>query len=58
MNPQANNRRRKNQESFTKTVVRCKVLQRPVYEHEHCAQHSVKSASDAQKNCKNCNHSF
>ncbi len=58
MNPRSNNQRRKKQESFTKNVIRCNVLQRPVYEHEHCAQYSIKTGSDAQKNCKNCSHSF
>ena len=58
MNPRNNNQRRKNQDSFQKIVIRCNVLQRPVYEHEHCTQYAIKTASDANKNCKNCSHSF
>jgi len=59
MNSRSNNqRRRKNQESFQKIVVRCDVLQRPVYEHEVCPQYAIKTGSDTQKNCKNCKHSF
>jgi len=58
MNPRSNNQRRKNQESFHKILIRCNVLQRPVYEHEHCMQYIIKAGSDTQKNCKNCKHSF
>jgi len=58
MNRRSNNQRRKNQESFHKVLIRCNVLQRPVYEHEHCAQYAIKTGSDTQKNCKNCKHSF
>lgn len=58
MNPRSNNKRRKNQELFQKIIIRCQVLQRPVYEHEVCQQYMAKSGSDTQKNCKNCKHSF
>ncbi len=58
MNPRSNNHRRKHQESFQKIIVRCQVLQRPVYEHEVCPQYMLKSGSDSQKNCKNCKFSF
>ena len=59
MNPRSNNqRRRNNQESFQKKIVRCNALQRPVYEHEVCAQYAIKLGSETQKNCKNCKYSF
>jgi len=59
MNSRSNNqRRRKSQESFQKIVVRCDLLQRPVYEHEVCPQYAIRTGSDTQKNCKNCKHSF
>jgi hypothetical protein len=58
MNQQSNYQRRKNQETFQKIVIRCDVLHRPVYEHEVCAQYMIKTGSDAQRNCKNCKHSF
>ncbi|MBN2599404.1 MAG: hypothetical protein JXA75_02600 [Candidatus Thermoplasmatota archaeon] len=58
MNHNSKNQRRRNQETITKVVVRCNVLHRPVYEHEHCAHYAVKAGADAQKNCKTCSHSF
>jgi len=58
MKKKSNNPRRKNTESFQKIIIRCNVLQRPVYEHEVCPQFTSKTGSDLQKNCKTCKHSF
>jgi hypothetical protein len=58
MNRRSNNRRRNNKDSIQKIVIRCDVLQRPVYEHEVCAQYTMKAESGTQKICKNCKHSF
>jgi hypothetical protein len=54
-----NKRRRHNQNNkIVKKVIRCKALNRPVYEHEVCSKYSVKVNSNNQKNCVNCAHSF
>ncbi|MBN1860369.1 MAG: hypothetical protein JW840_02785 [Candidatus Thermoplasmatota archaeon] len=58
MKPRSNNQRRNHTESFTKKIIRCELLQRPVYEHEVCQQYVIKTGSDNQKNCKTCKHSF
>ena len=39
-----------------KKIIRCRLLQRPVWEHEHCKE--FKSDTSEEKNCKNCFHSF
>jgi len=55
-----NNKRRKqnNYNKREKKVIRCKAINRPVYEHEVCSQFSVKANSNNQKHCLNCTHSF
>jgi len=59
MNPRSKNQqRRRNQDLFQKKIIRCKSLQRPVYEHETCQQYDIKVGSESQKICKNCKHSF
>ena len=55
----SNKRRKHNQDNKKeKRVIRCKALNRPVYEHEVCSQFSLKVSSNSQKNCVNCAHSF
>lgn len=58
MNQKRNKQRRKNQEIIQKNVIRCNILNRPVFEHEVCSQFSSKVNSSDQKNCKNCKYSF
>lgn len=54
-----NNRRRRNNENKKqKKLVRCKALNRPVFDHEVCAQFSSKINSNTQQNCENCIHAF
>jgi hypothetical protein len=54
-----NKRSKRNQNNkIVKKVIRCKALNRPVYEHEVCSKYSVKVSSNNQKNCVNCTHSF
>jgi hypothetical protein len=53
-----NRRRRNNQTKKQKKLVRCKVLNRPMFDHEVCSQFSSKISSNTQKNCENCIHSF
>ncbi len=53
------NRRRRNDENKKqKKVIRCKALNRPVFEHEVCSQFSSKVNSNNQNNCENCKHAF
>ena len=49
---------RNNDNKREKNVIRCRALNRPVYEHEVCSKYSVKVNSNNQKNCLNCTHSF
>ncbi len=53
-----NRRRRNNENKQQKKVIRCKALNRPVFEHEVCSQFSSKVSSNNQNNCENCKHSF
>ena len=56
---QNNNRRRQNNENnIQKNVIRCKALNRPVFEHEVCSKFNIKVNSNNQKNCENCKHAF
>ena len=54
----SNNSKRKNNKEKTLKVIRCKALNRPVFEHEVCSQFSLKLNSNNQNNCKNCRHAF
>ncbi len=58
MNQNRNRRRRNNENKKQKKVIRCKALNRPVFEHEVCSQFSSKVTSNNQKNCENCKHAF
>jgi len=55
-----NNKRqtRNNENKKQKNVIRCKALNRPVFEYEVCSQFSIKINSNNQKNCVNCKYSF
>jgi len=54
-----NNRRRRNNENKKqKKLVRCKALNRPVFEHEVCSKFRSKISSNTQNNCENCIHAF
>jgi hypothetical protein len=52
------NRRTRNDEKKQKKVIRCKALNRPVFEHEVCSKFSSKVKSNDQNNCGNCKHAF
>jgi len=58
MNQNKNRRRRNNENKKQKKVIRCKALNRPVFEHEVCSQFSSKVKSNNQNNCENCKHAF
>jgi len=58
MNQNRNRRINKNENKKQKNVIRCKALNRPVYEYEVCSQFSIKVNTNNQKNCVNCSHSF
>jgi hypothetical protein len=58
MNQNKNRRRNNNENKIQKKVIRCKALNRPVFEHELCAQFSLKVNSNNQNICANCKHSF
>jgi hypothetical protein len=41
-----------------KKVIRCNVLNRPVFDYEVCPQFSLKTNVNNQRSCVNCIHSF
>jgi len=49
---------RNNENEKPKKVIRCKALNRPVFDYEVCSQFSVKINFNNQRNCINCMHSF
>ena len=51
-------RTRNDENKKQKKVIRCKALNRPVFEHEVCSQFSSKVNSNNQNNCENCKHAF
>ena len=51
-------RTRNNENKKQKKVIRCKALNRPVFEHEVCSQFSSKVNSNNQNNCEKCKHAF
>ncbi len=55
-----NNKRqtRNNENKKERKVIRCKALNRPVFEYQVCSQFSLKINSNNQKNCMNCIYSF
>jgi len=53
-----NKRRRNNEIIKQKKVIRCRALNRPVFEHEVCSQFSSKTNSNTNNNCENCKHAF
>ncbi len=56
---QNNNRRRRNNNIKKQNkVIRCKILNRPVFEHEACSKFSSKVNSNSQNNCENCRYAF
>lgn len=58
MNRKRNSRTRNNKTKRQKRIIRCKALNRPVFEDEVCSQFSLKTKSNNQNNCGNCKHSF
>jgi hypothetical protein len=58
MNQNKNRRRRNNYNKKQKKVIRCKLLNRPVFEHEVCSRFSNKLNSNNQNNCVNCKYAF
>ena len=51
-------RTRNDENKKQKKVIRCKALNRPVFEHEVCSKFSSKVSSNNQNNCENCQHAF
>jgi hypothetical protein len=58
MNRNRNRRKRNNEEKKENKVIRCGVLNRPVFEHEICSKFSAKISSNNQQNCVNCSYAF
>ena len=58
MNRNKNRRNMRNQENKSRKVIRCKQLNKPVFEHDVCSQFKAKSSANDQKICKNCIFSF
>ena len=58
MNQRRNRRTRNNENKKQKKVIRCRALNRPVFEHEVCAQFNLKINNNNQNNCENCKHAF
>jgi hypothetical protein len=58
MNQNRNRRKHKKEDKKQNKVIRCKALNRPVFEHETCSKFSTKINSNNQKNCVNCSHAF
>jgi len=58
MNQNKNRRRRDNENKIQKKLIRCKALNRPVFEHETCSKFSSRVNSNNQNNCENCKHAF
>ena len=54
----ARNRRKRNNDTKQKKVIRCIALNRPVFEHEVCSQFVSKTSSNDKNNCENCKHAF
>ena len=53
-----NKKRETHNNKIQKKVIRCKALNRPVFEHESCSKFSLKTDFNNQKKCVNCVHSF
>ena len=58
MNQNRNRRRRNNEDKKKNKVIRCKVLNKPVFEHEVCSKFSSKVSSNNINSCENCEYSF
>jgi len=51
-------RRRNNEKTKPKKLIRCKALNRPVFDNEVCSKFSSKISSNTLNNCVNCIHAF
>jgi hypothetical protein len=51
-------KRKNNNDIKQKKIIRCKALNRPVFEHEVCSQFVSKTSSNDKNNCENCKHAF
>ena len=58
MKQNKNRKRNNNYNKKQKKVIRCKLLNKPVFEHEVCSQFSSKINSNNQNNCENCKYAF
>ena len=58
MNQNKNRRRRNKNNKKQKKVIRCKLLNRPVFENDVCSKFSSKVNSNNQNNCENCKYAF
>ena len=55
-----NSRKKDQREKRKGKVIRCNIVNGPMFEYETCSQFSLKpnSATGSQQICKNCVHSF
>ncbi len=55
-----NNKKNQKDKQKKKRILRCSIINRPVFEYETCPEFKMKSdaASGAQQNCKNCAYSY
>ncbi len=58
MNRRNNRRNRNTENNKQKKIIRCKALNRPVFEHEVCSKFSSKTSTNSQKTCLNCKYGF
>ena len=58
MNGNNSKRQHRNQHSVEKILTRCKLIARPMWEHEVCSNFVQKVDANTQQNCKNCVYSF
>jgi hypothetical protein len=47
----------RNQESTQRTLTRCSMVMRPVWEDESCAKFTARTNATTSKNCKECKYS-
>ena len=58
MNQNKKKRKRNNEQTKQKKVIRCKILNRPVFTYEICDQFSIKVNSNTTNTCESCAHAF
>ena len=58
MNQNKKRRKRNNEQNKQKKVIRCNILNRPVFTYEICDKFSMKAKSNTANTCENCTHAF